>query len=129
MSNLKPIIEELKQKIKDVERQISDLKYEKAKLELELEDIEPRVYIDHCCVCGVSSEEKKINIHSAINMPVSLSYCEDCDNKGYITEDELIRYLAIPSHKEHIVKDIDFIMENAGVLAKTMLKRTRNGLK
>lgn len=123
------IAEELKQNINTIKRQIDDLKYEKAKLELELEDIEPRVYIDHCCVCGASSEGKKINIHSAINMPVSLSYCEDCDNKGYITEDELIRYLAIPSHKEHIIKNIDFIMENAGVLAKTMLKRTRNGLK
>ena len=121
--------EELKQKINTIKKQIDDLQYEKAKLQLELEDIEPPIYIDHCCVCGVSSEEKKINIHSAINMPVSLSYCEDCDSKGYITEDELIRYLAIPSHKEHIIKDIDFIMENAGVLAKTMLKRTRNGLK
>ena len=121
--------EELKQNINVIKRQIDNLSFEKAKLELELEDIEPSEYIDHCCVCGASSEEKKINIHSAINMPVSLSYCEDCDSKGYITEDELIRYLAIPSHKEHIIKDIDFIMENAGVLAKTMLKRTRNGLK
>ena len=121
--------EELKQNIDAIKKQIADLKYEKAKLQFQLEEIEPPIYIDHCCVCGASSEEKKINIHSAINMPVSLSYCEDCDSKGYITEDELIRYLAIPSHKEHIVKDIDFIMENAGVLAKTMLKRTRNGLK
>lgn len=121
--------EELKQNIDIIKKQIADLKYEKAKLQFQLEEIEPPIYIDHCCVCGASSEEKKINIHSAINMPVSLSYCEDCDSKGYITEDELIRYLAIPSHKEHIVKDIDFIMENAGVLAKTMLKRTRNGLK
>ena len=122
-------VEELKQNINVIEKQIADLKYEKAKLQFQLEEIEPPIYIDHCCVCGASSEEKKINIHSAINMPVSLSYCEDCDSKGYITEDELIRYLAIPSHKEHIIKDIDFIMENAGVLAKTMLKRTRNGLK
>ena len=121
--------EELKQNIDTIKKQIADLKYEKAKLQFQLEEIEPPIYIDHCCVCGASSEEKKINIHSAINMPISLSYCEDCDSKGYITEDELIRYLAIPSHKEHIVKDIDFIMENAGVLAKTMLKRTRNGLK
>lgn len=121
--------EELKQNIDTIKKQIADLKYEKAKLQFQLEEIEPPIYIDHCCVCGASSEEKKINIHSAINMPVSLSYCEDCDSKGYITEDELIRYLAIPSHKEHIVKDIDFIMENAGVLAKTMLKRTRNGLR
>ena len=121
--------EELKQNIDTIKKQIADLKYEKSKLQFQLEEIEPPIYIDHCCVCGASSEEKKINIHSAINMPVSLSYCEDCDSKGYITEDELIRYLAIPSHKEHIVKDIDFIMENAGVLAKTMLKRTRNGLK
>lgn len=121
--------EELKQNIDIIKKQIADLKYEKAKLQFQLEEIEPPIYIDHCCVCGASSEEKKINIHSAINMPVSLSYCEDCDSKGYITEDELIRYLAIPSHKEHIIKDIDFIMENAGVLAKTMLKRTRNGLK
>ena len=121
--------EELKQNIDTIKKQIGDLQYEKAKLQLELEEIEPPTYIDHCCVCGASSEEKKINIHSAINMPISLSYCEDCDSKGYITEDELIRYLAIPSHKEHIIKDIDFIMENAGVLAKTMLKRTRNGLK
>lgn len=121
--------EELKQNIDTIKKQIADLKYEKAKLQFQLEEIEPPIYIDHCCVCGASSEEKKINIHSAINMPISLSYCEDCDSKGYITEDELIRYLAIPSHKEHIIKDIDFIMENAGVLAKTMLKRTRNGLK
>lgn len=121
--------EELKQNIDIIKKQIADLKYEKAKLQFQLEEIEPPIYIDHCCVCGASSEEKKINIHSAINMPVSLSYCEDCDSKGYITEDELIRYLAISSHKEHIIKDIDFIMENAGVLAKTMLKRTRNGLK
>lgn len=121
--------EELKQNIDTIKKQIADLKYEKAKLQFQLEEIEPPIYIDHCCVCGASSEEKKINIHSAINMPVSLSYCEDCDSKGYITEDELIRYLAIPSHKEHIIKDIDFIMENAGVLAKTMLKRTRNRLK
>ena len=121
--------EELKQNIDTIKKQIADLKYEKSKLQFQLEEIEPPIYIDHCCVCGASSEEKKINIHSAINMPVSLSYCEDCDSKGYITEDELIRYLAIPSHKENIIKDIDFIMENAGVLAKTMLKRTRNGLK
>lgn len=121
--------EELKQNIDTIKKQIADLKYEKAKLQFQLEEIEPPIYIDHCCVCGASSEEKKINIHSAINMSISLSYCEDCDSKGYITEDELIRYLAIPSHKEHIIKDIDFIMENAGVLAKTMLKRTRNGLK
>ena len=37
--------EELKQNINTIKRQIDDLKYEKAKLELELEDIEPRVYI------------------------------------------------------------------------------------
>lgn len=121
--------EELKQNINTIKEQIADLEYEKAKLQVELEEIEPRVYIDYCCVCGASSEDKKINIHSAINMPISLSYCEDCDSKGYITEDELIRYLAIPSHKEHIIEDIDFIIENANVLAKTMLKRTRNQFK
>ena len=122
-------IEDIKQEINRLEEQIDYLRVQEAKLKCILEELEPSEYIDHCCVCGASSKEKKINIHSAINMPVSLSYCEDCDNKGYITEDELIRYLAIPSHKEHIIKDIDFIMENAGVLAKTMLKRTRNGLK
>ena len=73
--------EELKQNINAIKRQIDDLSFEKAKLELELEDIERSEYIDHCCVCGCSSKEKKINIHSAINMPVSLSYCEDCDSK------------------------------------------------
>ena len=93
----------------------------------EFRDKEPPIL--YCDVCGCSSEEKEINVHSAINMPVSLSYCKDCDSKGYITEDELIRYLAIPSHKEHIIEDIDFIMENARVLAKTMLKRTRNQYK
>lgn len=122
-------IEDIKQEINRLQEQIDYLHVQKTKLKCILEELEPPEYIDHCCVCGCSSKEKKINIHSAINMPVSLSYCEDCDNKGYITEDELIRYLAIPSHKEHIIKDIDFIMENAGVLAKTMLKRTRNGLK
>lgn len=82
----------------------------------------------YCDICGCSEKERKINIHSTINMPISLSYCEDCDNKGYITEDELIRYLAIPSHKEHIIEDIDFIIENANVLVKSMLKRKRNYL-
>ena len=80
----------------------------------------------YCDVCGCSSKEKKINVHSTINMPISLSYCEDCDNKGYITEDELIRYLAVQSHKEYIIKNIDFIIENANILAKTMLKRRMN---
>ena len=122
-------IEDIKQEINRLQEQIDYLHIQKTKLKCILEELEPPEYIDHCCVCGASSKEKKINIHSAINMPVSLSYCQDCDNKGYITEDELIRYLAVPSHKEHIIKDIDFIMENAGVLAKTMLKRTRNGLK
>lgn len=122
-------IEDIKQEINRLQEQIDYLHVQKTKLKCILEELEPPEYIDHCCVCGASSKEKKINIHSAINMPVSLSYCQDCDNKGYITEDELIRYLAVPSHKEHIIKDIDFIMENAGVLAKTMLKRTRNGLK
>ena len=122
-------IEDIKQEINRLQEQIDYLHIQKTKLKCILEELEPPEYIDHCCVCGASSEEKKINIHSAINMPVSLSYCEDCDSKGYITEDELIRYLAIPSHKENIIKDIDFIMENAGVLAKTMLKRTRNQFK
>ena len=122
-------IEDIKQEINRLQEQIDYLCVQKTKLKCILEELEPPEYIDHCCVCGASSEEKKINIHSAINMPVSLSYCEDCDSKGYITEDELIRYLAIPSHKENIIKDIDFIMENAGVLAKTMLKRTRNQFK
>ena len=121
--------EDIKQEINRLQEQIDYLRTQQGKLKCILEELEPPEYIDHCCVCGTSSKEKKINIHSAINMPVSQSYCEDCDKKGYITEDELIRYLAIPSHKEHIIKDIDFIIENAGVLAKTMLKRTRNGLK
>ena len=122
-------IEDIKQEINRLQEQIDYLHIQKTKLKCILEELEPPEYIDHCCVCGASSKEKKINIHSAINMPVSLSYCQDCDNKGYITEDELIRYLAVPSHKEHIIKDIDFIIENAGVLAKTMLKRTRNQFK
>ena len=121
--------EDIKQEINRLQEQIDYLRTQQGKLKCILEELEPPEYIDHCCVCGTSSKEKKINIHSAINMPVSLSYCEDCDKKGYITEDELIRYLAIPSHKEHVIKNIDFIMKNAGVLAKTMLKRTRNGLK
>lgn len=94
-----------------------------------LEEFKDKKHTLYCDVCGASEEEVKIKVHSAINMPISLSYCENCDKKGYITEDELIRYLAIPSHKEHIIEDIDFIMENANVLAKTMLKRTRNQFK
>ena len=83
----------------------------------------------YCDVCGASEEEVKINVHSAINMPISLSYCENCDSEGYITEYELIRYLAIPSHKKDIIEDVDFIIENANVLAKKMLKRTGNRIK
>ena len=56
--------QELKQEIIGLDRQIYDLSFEKAKLELKLEDIEPTKHIDHCCVCGCSSEEKKINIRS-----------------------------------------------------------------
>ena len=44
--------EELKQNINAIKRQIDDLSFEKEKLKLELEDIEPSEYIDHCCVCG-----------------------------------------------------------------------------
>ena len=69
-----------------------------------------------CDVCGISEEKRKINVHSAINMPVSLSYCEKCDEKGYITFEELIRYLA-KADKESIIKNLDYIIKNAQVLA------------
>ena len=118
--------EELKQNINVIKRQIDDLSFEKAKLELELEDIERSEYIDHCCVCGCSSKEKKINIHSAINMPVSLSYCEDCDSKGYITLWEVLIYLANPIHKNHILKDWDFIRENIETIVKADFKHKIN---
>lgn len=118
--------EELKQNINAIKRQIDDLSFEKAKLELKLEDIEPSEYIDHCCVCGCSSKEKKINIHSAINMPVSLSYCEDCDSKGYITLWEVLIYLANSNHKNHILKDWDFIRENIETIIKADFKHKIN---
>ena len=118
--------EELKQEISKIEEQISDLRFEKAKLKIALEDIEPPKYIDHCCVCGTSSKEKKINIHSAINMPVSLSYCEDCDKKGYVTIWEVLIYLANPNHKNHILKDWDFIRENIETIIKADFKHKIN---
>ena len=39
--------EELKQNIDTIKKQIADLKYEKAKLQFQLEEIEPPIYIDH----------------------------------------------------------------------------------
>lgn len=119
-------IEELKQHIENLEEQIYDLRIKKEELKMELEKIEPPEYIDHCCVCGCSSKEKKINIHSAINMPVSLSYCEDCDNKGYITLWEVLIYLANSNHKNHILKDWDFIRENIETIIKADFKHKIN---
>ena len=118
--------EELKQNIDIIKRQIEDLSCKKAELQLELAGIRPPKYIDHCCVCGCSSEEKKINIHSAINMPVSLSYCEDCDNKRYITLWEILIYLANSNHKNHILKDWDFIRENIETIVKADFKHKIN---
>lgn len=78
--------------------------------------LSPNKIIDYCSVCGRSSEEIQLNIHSAINMPVSLSYCEDCDKKGYITLRELLIYLSNPNHKQQILNDWDFIRENIEVV-------------
>lgn len=118
--------QELKQEISNLDRQIDELQFKQAKLELALEDIEPIKHIDHCCVCGCSSEEKKINIHSAINMPVSLSYCEDCDKKGYVTIWEVLIYLANSNHKNHVLKDWDFIRENIEIIISADFKHKIN---
>ncbi len=118
--------EDIKQEINRLQEQIDYLRTQQMKLELALEEIEPTKHIDHCCVCGCSSEEKKINIHSAINMPVSLSYCEDCDKKGYITIWEVLIYLANPNHKNHILKDWDFIRENIETIIKADFKHKIN---
>ena len=118
--------QELKQEIIGLDQQIYELQFKQNELELALEEIEPTKHIDHCCVCGCSSEEKKINIHSAINMPVSLSYCEDCDKKGYITIWEVLIYLANPNHKNHILKDWDFIRENIETIISADFKHKIN---
>ena len=95
--------QELKQEIASLDQQIYKLQFQQTELELALEDIEPTKHIDHCCICGCSSEEKKINIHSAMNMPVSLSYCEDCDKKGYVSLWEVLIYLTNPNHNNIFV--------------------------
>lgn len=118
--------EDIKQEINKLQEQIDYLRIQKAKLECILEELEPPEYIDHCCVCGCSSEEKKINIHSAINMPVSLSYCEDCDNKGYITLWEILIYLVNSNHKNYILKNWDFIRENIETIVKADFKHKIN---
>ena len=59
-------------------------------------------------------------------MPVSLSYCEDCDSKGYITLWEVLIYLANPIHKNHILKDWDFIRENIETIVKADFKHKIN---
>ena len=118
--------QELKQEIIGLDQQIYELQFKQNELELALEEIEPTKHIDHCCVCGCSSEEKKINIHSAINMPVSLSYCEDCDEKGYITLWEVLIYLANSNHKNHVLKDWDFIRENIETIVKADFKHKIN---
>ena len=59
-------------------------------------------------------------------MPVSLSYCEDCDNKGYITLWEILIYLANSKHKNHILKDWDFIRENIETIVKADFKHKIN---
>lgn len=119
-------IEDIKQEINRLEEQIDYLRVQEAKLKCILEELEPSEYIDHCCVCGASSKEKKINIHSAINMPVSLSYCEDCDSKGYITLWEVLIYLVNSNHKNHILKDWDFIRENIETIISADFKHKIN---
>jgi hypothetical protein len=48
-----------------------------------------------CDVCGrAESEELKINIHSMVGIPCSGSYCEECDSKGYVTQFELLYWMA-----------------------------------
>ena len=118
--------QELKQEIAELDQQIYELQFKQTELELALEDIEPTKHIDHCSVCGCSSEEKKINIHSAMNMPVSLSYCEDCDKKGYVTLWEVLIYLTNPNHKNHILKDWDFIRENIETIISADFKHKIN---
>lgn len=65
-----------------------------------------------CDVCGALEEQSHIEVHSAMNIPVSLCYCENCDKFGYVTHWELIKYLSYPHNKEKIMKNIDFIIEN-----------------
>ncbi len=54
----------------------------------------------YCNVCGRSEDEVKINVHSAIHIPVSLCYCKDCDEAGYVAEWELIQWLARATPEE-----------------------------
>lgn len=56
-------------------------------------------YILICDVCGTTSNEATINVHSAMNIPISLSYCEHCDKKGYATYYELIKFMSNPKKK------------------------------
>jgi hypothetical protein len=48
-----------------------------------------------CDVCGrAESEELKIKVHSMIGIPCSGSYCEECDKKGYVSQLELLYWIA-----------------------------------
>lgn len=48
-----------------------------------------------CDVCGrTESEELKIRVHSMIGIPCSGSYCEECDKKGYVSQLELLYWIA-----------------------------------
>ena len=48
-----------------------------------------------CDVCGrAESEELKIKVHSMIGIPCSGSYCEECDKKGYVSQLELLSWIA-----------------------------------
>jgi len=78
-----------------------------------------------CDVCGKIKEENEINVHSAINMPISLGYCADCDKKGYITLLELLKYMSKPTNKERIIKNLDVIIENCNVLFNAFLNNER----
>ena len=82
-----------------------------------------------CDVCGTTSNEATINVHSAMNIPVSLSYCEYCDKKGYITFYELIKFMSNPKKKEWIVENIDFIIENCRAINKGLWSRKHNNEK
>lgn len=48
-----------------------------------------------CDVCGrAESEELKIRVHFIIGIPCSGSYCEECDKKGYVSQLELLYWIA-----------------------------------
>lgn len=57
-----------------------------------------------CDVCGrPESEELKINVHSMLGIPCSGSYCEECESKGYISQQELLYWMA--KHPDFYKKD------------------------